>query len=1160
MQRVDRRSPSYLLRVLVGRARDVGEAVAPRLSWFVTWPVRNLHLLVLLMPFVALWHAQRLWADRLAACDESVLRWREWLDRVAPTAPASAGGSTVSRPPVPGGLCLFVDSVAPHGAVPVPVWSVVLIVLIGVSLWAARQMSARSRYGPVRLADVSVLGEGEVAAARARALTALVLHHCVLPEQSVPQVAPGQVGATGSPLRFDAGEAATGMIVTKAFGWLGSAFARPGWRIEVTEVVAATGASMAYRIVHLGRERVEHSGFVTGDTLERCAVSVGHEVAAWTSHLPGRTRERAVTGEYVHHLTEALGAARRRDYDLALHEARQAVLTGTTDLEARRVLGETQERLGLNLDALHTYASALVILRGDLNTWRPSGDASTVGAGSRRRDRPWWRGLESSDPAGAAILWRYVMTLRMTTSWVDRCVATTCQLDAPVSAPAGDPDRPVGEHPWFIGGLLSPIAPGNHTVELQPGLAAALALARRQRDETDAMIRSLGGFFAHRYGDLLRESHPALRYLWFVPSVHRAAPFGSEDPMPVGAWAPETWVPDPGELDARIAAAERLPPRLRHRTRPLDVGGPWAEARTSARVGAALTHALAGVQEIHRHVTGPGAGACGCTVELCTALDAIVRASVGFVPVPGTDLARLIAAVKPYSTDTAWSEGLTRPVLAQVVSRLMHQLTVEIDPPEPVSGQVVCAQLREIFDRHRHVFAGTAAAFDMHLFALHASLEETSAIIGRRSDARPQGTPALRRIVWLTVRHQYIARLHRLRIAFSGPAAHDTLADEARRCRDLTRHEVERVVRSTPWVLRTRFRTVVGRALKLPVVDSWNVDYYAACAFGVMVDPAPDGLWTDPWSARPRHRTAPARRTGAQHQRYIEWCSEHESTVDLTVQALARAVPAGQETTSGVPEWILFDDPDLDQVRRHPGFRQWAATALDVPVIDETLSEGMVALGRRATQLWRHGRHLAARNPYGTLGHDHPWGFRHRQLRLLHSHHLMLLCDEHLPVACRRILMHQVHLPRRPGTFSDAEAARAADLSALLRGARTFWIALAAYPQVFPDPAVRLTMARALRAMSGLTAPPASQFPKVHQGLEHGIGLSTIDLSRTVAQLVPEALERIEELLKTLDEGSEAPDPVSVRQVAHDLREVPSRLRGSTSSTVDRAGRVPAGP
>ncbi len=213
---------------------------------------------------------------------------------------------------------------------------------------------------------------------------------------------------------------------------------------------------------------------------------------------------------------------RERRLDEALRSASTGLAADPSNLALRRLLGETYERLGRYLSAIHVYAAGLVMVDDVGNGWSRTvhdrtdpGNEHRLPDWPRFRTGPWWAGgsRNTNWHHSDGLLWRYVVGLTFADLWVDEWIA---DLDA------NGIQRPGSQ------GLDSEDA---HDLrgEGHPGDERDRRAERDRRDqearEHADQAKRLRGYFHRRYQALLESRFCLLDATWFTELHERTASF-----------------------------------------------------------------------------------------------------------------------------------------------------------------------------------------------------------------------------------------------------------------------------------------------------------------------------------------------------------------------------------------------------------------------------------------------------------------------------------------------------------------------------------------------------------------------------------------------------------------------------------------------------------
>jgi len=259
------------------------------------------------------------------------------------------------------------------GALPAPVWHFAVVMLL--SLAILRAWAIGSKRGPVQVRMRSAPGQ-EASDAALAAMIGDVLNrmgiapHGVIPNYSGLDSRASDVAAVSHP-------PISGILarVTVNF-WRDSTRPR-GWVLTVERRSSDLNGSigMALELEHVATGRLVYSDTVWARTSGAAARKVAYKVAAWRFQQAAQQSTRRQprwysSAEGLESYDSALYYAGQRRFDETVRAASEGLKQDPSNLALRRIQGETFERLGHYLDALGVYASGLVLIRDDQNSWR----------------------------------------------------------------------------------------------------------------------------------------------------------------------------------------------------------------------------------------------------------------------------------------------------------------------------------------------------------------------------------------------------------------------------------------------------------------------------------------------------------------------------------------------------------------------------------------------------------------------------------------------------------------------------------------------------------------------------------------------------------------------------------------------------------------------
>lgn len=1006
----------------------------------------------------------------------------------------------------------------------------VLAALLGLRAWARRVHAGPIVVRRVAVESGEVDGSSGVASTSPTALTAIiqdVLHrvgvapHGVIPTYSGLDSSASDVGAVAHP-------PVSGLLARAVVTLWRESTQPQGWTLTVEERrVASNRVAMAFLLEHRATGRLAHTDTVYGEDLAEAARLVAYQVAAWRFRRTTDRSTRANPSWYhsakgLRMYDEALYFARGRRFDEAIDSATRGLAEDPSNLSLRRLLGETYERLEYHLDAVAVYASGLVLVRDDRNSWLRRAPAPTARRRGRMHPRPTgpreWpqtRHRRSRSREVSGVLWRYLQVLSAGDQWIDRWtddlvyaehLVRDRELAVVGAAPAARP-LPSTNDPgkdWLDPGQF----PLRHTERQHD-------LDRRHRQA--GMIR---GFLAHRYHDLLSVEFPLLDACWFARREDRRhsfapatanAPAGPDPNQPDQAPGPFLTGPTPpgGPLSDLIgAAAVRVP--LAGPRRPGRGSGPltdwqrmdWALVNLARTFG--ILNRLA--EQIEPEANVPDAEDHQASVRIVRSILERARAQLGL---DGNHRAFLLVA-SALTDDSQWQLlRLDRFLVGQVASWAANRL-LRLNGPTPDRLRVT--------DHDATVLARTAAALDMRLFTHRATLVEVSRLRRRRgAEAAPLGPGPLLHLNWLMARFRYLSRLHHIQASAVRPhhieahRTHTTGADHGRWThRRQTVAQVKRVASRRAaglWTLRTSVARLDGSAL-----GQWNLWYYAARALGaVLQDPdshESNEIDVQIEGARQPAQSAdgtPARLPTGWEERNDEFCWD-------AIHALAQVILVHRPgevnaLDAGALDWILHEDPDLDRLRLHPRMRNWLASTFSLYLPPLADAPGYQAMQRRGIREQERRRTPSAGDGRTRLGS----GVYGRERRGSREDKLFWLANDHYLAQGLNNLAPQIAARLRTAAVqarTDANALVTSEGFRSLTGANRYaWELIALYRQFAGRSQLRLGTARVLTSLAGIPGPLAP-FPRHDTVLVDAAYLSYEDLDAKLKPLLSEAHRR----------------------------------------------------
>jgi tetratricopeptide (TPR) repeat protein len=856
--------------------------------------------------------------------------------------------------------------------------------------------------------------------------------------------------------------AVSGFLTRLGIQFLRASLTRQGWVLNATLRTSENDerVGLTLTIVHRATGRHELVRSIWADTSSETARQAAYVVAAWyLGRLPhASTRDRPQwqpTETALRRHEDADFLLGRRRFDEAIEAARTGLAADPSNIALRRLLGESYERLGHFLQALHTYAAGLVTISDLTNSW----NASTLTArGSAHTGPPWPRRrapVRSGEAAG--LLWRYVAVLGFADTWVDRWIGDVAVAEEERRSEVGGPDASDGapgpERRWSS---VEHSERAARWPEAEPEW-------RREREARRDQAKRVRGFFARRYDQLLDEEFPLLNATVFAEQHDRDRPFPSpqvelrdEPPAPPG---PADW------LTAEIARFPLVAGRPRRSPSP---GGPPAGAVARPQH---LVWVLVVLHDLAVTAAGPeGTGSLGAN-EVPADIGSLVGEARARLQLPaGTSLLDVAGALTDPATWTALH--LNRLQVAQVACYAAFHLVRLSDATggaKIVSGDV----------RVRLVML--MAQLDLRLFLHRAALEEIDRLRGNVEIDTQEVAPAeLVELFRLNARYRYLDRIHVIDrhpevVEQADPGGRLSPADRRNVLRLDTAKRARDVADDYP---SSRWRTIGSHRRRLPTWTVWNIYYYAACVHATVIrNVVGDGDVPVRTEVTPGRAGGPGTGLGTGHgigpdavSPEVLWARRFDPFAELAVRALnhaglVREYGEASVADSGVLQWLLHEDPDLAPLRDHPRFQRWASSTFA-----ESMIERPSIAARRSVVRFGQLRERQFRNE-GVFGMEMRWRSTDRVWWLANDHFLV----QSLHAVAPAIAAGWRDLGARTTEATEAELLRLR--SVLIDRAELdlrAWLQFTSYWRFAARTDLRLALGRDLSALAGQ---PRSQQP-----------------------------------------------------------------------------------
>ncbi|HEX2810030.1 MAG TPA: hypothetical protein VHN80_28025, partial [Kineosporiaceae bacterium] len=171
-----------------------------------------------------------------------------------------------------------------------------------------------------------------------------------------------------------------GLLARLGIRFWRTATQRLGWRIHGTlrhGLDDGTKFGLSFVVEHVATGRHDLTATVWGNSAQEVARAAAYQIASWRLQRlsPASTRKTPQwrpNAAALQDYEDATYYGAQRRFDEAVDRARKALNLDPANMLARRLLGETYEWLGHFENAMHTYASGLVMLFDDENGWSPT--------------------------------------------------------------------------------------------------------------------------------------------------------------------------------------------------------------------------------------------------------------------------------------------------------------------------------------------------------------------------------------------------------------------------------------------------------------------------------------------------------------------------------------------------------------------------------------------------------------------------------------------------------------------------------------------------------------------------------------------------------------------------------------------------------------------
>ena len=1039
-----------------------------------------------------------------------------------------------------------------------PRWLMLGLLLAVAMAFLTRRVAVRSAEGPIVVGDVldsdrdipideatggPAGGPAGGPTGRAATVAAILRHRLSLATRHggdqldralqgiIPSV--GGVDLDGDGLAAAAASDTYGWLTRAGLGVWRSATTRQGWRVRATlryDDDSTSPHGLSYVVEHVATRRIDVADVVWAATHEDAAREAAYRVAAWylrrenppsTRRSPNWRPSAASLRDYQ----DAEYHASRRRFDEAVECAQRSLDADPSNFAARRLLGETYEWLGHFENAIHTYATGIVALFDLQNGW----SVTALGPDDDDHPRRGWPLQSRAAPLAArqasrlpgfrdGLVWRYVVVLRFTHQWLNRWVYVLERAEEQrrLKRPAATHADPAAarvrtERRAERGRWARETVAGGHS--------HLRRLTDRENDHEQRMRQEQGkrlrGFMHRRYAALLGGEFPLLEACWFAELHDRQSPFGT--PLRAISNPPPT---DPGDRVGTVIDSQtrRIPIERGGRQRrgglrpppagPVDLDAWVAELAWlfTTFLSRWLPDDPPAVPLLTRGI--PPTSMVQVVDDACRRL--------GVSPSRTAPEEILEALADP----DAWnSRELDRQLIGAVASWLANQALriasdADASPAERARLLRIASQLdlASFFDR--------CTLYELDRSTFLQRLRQVLLL--------PE---CLQDLMWLIARFSYIDRQYRIarveersyrRVEDNG----QTVSDEGR----LDPHGPwEKLRIDTAAAAREVSRRRQQWRRLAPAANEWSLWYYAACVHARVIAPPP------PEPADPSiHDPAVA-----------NWKRRYDPIAEFAVRALNQSILVrGRKgltlIEAGTQHWMLYEDPDLDNLRRHPRFQRWACATFAL----DSLEYGRVEQCMKAQVEVLEAFEWSTEGIYGTTSR---WGSWSRRWWVAND---TLLARSVLDVAprisrrLRRAIPAAVAAPNPSASFAQAQHPKSAaaldptalqTLQVLVSEEHAAWRALAGYRRFAARLDLRLRTARILDHLADGPVTPAA-FPTYAsvQKSPHPLTYQTLD--DTLERLLAEVL---------LDE----------RNLASAADSTPQHLQQTLAALLDRGAR-----
>ncbi|HEX2808888.1 MAG TPA: hypothetical protein VHN80_22210, partial [Kineosporiaceae bacterium] len=343
----------------------------------------------------------------------------------------------------------------------------------------------------------------------------------------------------------------------------------------------------------------------------------------------------------------------------------------------------------------------------------------------------------------------------------------------------------------------------------------------------------------------------------------------------------------------------------------------------------------------------------------------------------------------------------------------------------------------------------------------------------------------LQDMLWLMARFSYLDRQHRLahdkELCFE-PVDEPQLRDEGRL--DVVRDPwaALRVETATAARRISRFRAF-GRGL-LPETHEWSLWYYTACVHALVIRDRPEPVVAGVEAV-------------IESTRLTQWKRRYDPIAEFAVRALNHAIMVrGMKSLTlveaGARDWMLYEDPDLDKLRKHPRFQRWASATFSIDTLhygsDEQKMDAQVA--RLRQDEW------STDGIYGSVERWGPWSRRWWIANDTYLASSVLGVTPHI-IQRWRTLAREVNQPAQVEQRAEA-------LLDLVTQDVDAWRSLACYRRLAARLDLRLQASHRLATLAGGTLAHAA-FPTYATVLQHPMTLDYRQLDDVLERLIAEA-------------------------------------------------------